>query len=170
MKKIFLFLLLSFITLSLFSQSNNATVDETVEWIRTKITGSYLLESRTDSVKINHTKDTLKIYRTQDSLFKGDVMLWSIDIIPLKTLNPDKVTYYAIGNTCYIQLYTTMDKNVIKDVIFNPVKETGYSLLRNNVIINVPTSIVTSNENIGERLKTAFEHLIKICGGKPEKF
>lgn len=157
---------------SIGQDKNNATLDETISWIEGKLNftdNSLTGRTRNDVIfdKITNTLKYTRIYLNPDF----SVNQYYITYIPMKNANPANIKISQNDGRYWVYLYSNDSKPIFK------VESWFANEASNKLVMLYPETYITfsSNElektpNLPERLKIAFIHLIKLCGGTGEKF
>lgn len=162
-KLISLLIFPSLLSVSLFGQ-NNATIEETVDFLNSKL--SKQIGTRSITVSIDKSKCQLIIidYNKDDSQIteKAYIPLNKIDPSRIEVFQPKgferiKLDINILNDEKLIKYVQTYKSGVVKDTFYDHWHQFDFDML-------------ALQNNIPERVKKAFIHAIKLCGGKQEKF
>jgi hypothetical protein len=158
MKTLIFTLLLICFTIQYF-YAQNQTLQETKDWIKEKIEMYGFSNYRQQhQFVINYETCIMKIHKKQ-IIYVGEKMELNSNItIPISKLSK----IYLQDNESNIWLYLRIKnrENLIKEKVI----ELGQDNDINEVILILDKNAINSN-NMKQRLSTAFNHLIKLCGG-----
>lgn len=174
-----LLIILLIITKMGFSQVNNATLDETISWFKSKLNFYYYdnLDNKT-KIDIEFDKKTKFLNITQTTYKSKESALEQIKItyIPMKDINPNNIEVkedkYDQGSY-WLKIHTNNNQNLIKWETRQASKPTdldSFKYSENESQFYIPKREIDKNENLQNRIKTSLIHLINLCGGKGEKF
>lgn len=174
MKNLLLLFTLS-LAINCFSQ-NNASKQETVSWIKSRLNYNKQWEEKTyeslDVVKYDFNNDTL-FYRVQYTWGKKDGG-HRINAIPIKDINPERIIITrSTGDEgdLRIELYTNNGKKSIKELLKGSANDEYITLYRDKTPLYLPKAkLDMEGYNLPERIVNALKHLIKLAGGSGEKF
>lgn len=162
-KNFIIFIILILVNIKLYAQSNNATIQETFEWLKGKL----------DMIDSDYSR-TLSFDKSNCTLIVESVKTDQVapyiakETIPISKVDPSSITiseaYYAI----FISFKIIGDKELIHRVVTETKWDKINDVWDNSTSFHLPLSV--KQNNIPERIKTALKHLIKLCGGKQEKF
>lgn len=155
------------------AQEKNATLEETIEFIEGKLqifdaappaplkyeakynTLTKILEVKVTNLATDFKKETFFLYE-----------------IPITKINPDNILITETFGVYGLYLHTNNNANVISERFYyngeDPKKIKPYMVSK--MTFKIPADEIVKNPNLPERLKKAFIHLIKLTGGKGEKF
>lgn len=156
-----------------FGQQNNATLDETIEFIEGKLDlfESFPPAPKKLEVKFNKSTKVLshKIYYWETDFKKAAFSYYEI---PITKINPNNIFIKEIFGVYCIYLYTNNNSKVISDRFYYPGED--YNKIKpfmvSEISFCIPADVILKDPHLPERLKSAFIHLIKLCGGNGEKF
>lgn len=172
---IFLFL----IQLTFYSYSqNDATKKETVDWLTSRL--NYIANwdekdyQELKVVKYDFQNDT--IFYKVHYIYEGKPhSIYRIDAIPIRDINPGRIKIVKMfppeeGNMG-IELYVNNGEKNIQSYHYKIDNTFTMTLHDSKVTLIFPKSVISREGiEITERTKKAIEHLIKLTGGKGEKF
>lgn len=176
-KKLF-FIILFALTKFSFSQDNNANLDETTAWLQSKLNFYYYdnLDNKTKlDVAFDKKTKSLTVTRTT-KLKDSENLKISVTTIPMKDIDPNNIQVkedvYNPGNYWLI-LKVNNAQFLIKwktKQVGKPTDLDNFLHSEKDIQFYIPKNEIARNDNLHNRLKTSFIHLIKLCGGKGEKF
>lgn len=158
-------ILLTFILFSGFvNAQNNATIEETVDFLKSKLTKEYGNFSLT--VSFDKTKCML-ILKDKDT---GDFPTEGTTYIPLGKIDPSMIEIFQPKGSDRIKLniYMINKEKLIK--IVRTDKWVGENAVFYEDMKQFDFDLLSLQNDIPERVKKAFIHAHKLCGGKQEKF
>lgn len=157
-----------------FSQNSNPSIDETIEWIESKMNFSdinILNEHYSFKINIDKKKKEMiieKIIKQSDGSYRHEVHYLPIQKIDLNNIQIKEsdgdyfISLFAINNN-----HNTFRQESWNDKDKPNDKITLHDSEENFVISSYQNK---KNPNLPERFKTALINLIKLYGGKGEKF
>ena len=155
------------------AQENTATLDETIEFIEGKLQIFDAAPPAPIEYKAKYNKLTkileVKVRHLATDFKKESFFLYEI---PITKINPDNIQITETYGVYGLYLYTNNNADVISERFYyngeDPKKIKPFMVSK--MTFKIPADEVVKNPNLPERLKKAFIHLIKLTGGKGEKF
>lgn len=164
-------LILTLILLLHFMQIFAQTKKETIDWINSKFPQNAIIYDEyfpgANFMKINQD-GTFEIkallYKKSAILYKAEIETTTIITGNLKNLTANSVSILKQNKLFFININCSNNNECINTF---QTGRSGISYSKNGVTFG---AFQLNEENISERLKKAFKHLISLCGGKKEVF
>jgi len=168
--------LLTLLHLCFTSFGQDATKEETVNWLKSRLDYNKQWNEKTyeklEIVRYDYKNDTL-YYKVQYTWSK-DEGGYRIESIPMRDINANRMSIVRkIGDEgdLAIELYTNYGKESIREYIKGWATDKGMYLNRDNTEICFPKALLDSEGyDLPERVLKALKHLTEKAGSKGEKF
>ena len=178
---------------------NDATIVETVDWIKAKVDGIKFTSRSIDGASLlSDEKRYSYYYHSQSIQFNRDNLMLFLTVtttnsmkiegrkvvfkllyeVPLKKMNYGQINVgdkHEWANYISITIYAFNNQKVIKVNSSCSYEDNGENcddFFEGNTVqyVDRVKIDVSPSDELPERLKKAFEHLVVKCGGKKEKF
>ena len=161
---------------------SDASLQETIDWLKGKLTyGAYLdfpySEQKMDFDESTKTLILTTIYYDKDDKGNFKYDKHSVRYFPIEKMNPKNIEILNSNGFTYLVFHTNNDSPVIINKIWSEGSAKEYNSVKNALVskekeyqIKFTENVLRANENLPERIKAALIHLIKLSGGKGEKF
>jgi len=161
-------ILVSFVLFVFSTCKKEATLDETVGWLKSTLTRSYFVKildkQQTEAIEVERLSDcTLKV---KSSLGDSTETSNHEFVLALSELDPSRIPCQKseVTDTWRIMLETSNAEKTVKHSYIR----TGEVSVNTNMLAVVPINI--NDGGLCVRVASAFSHAIKLCGGKPAPF
>jgi hypothetical protein len=144
---------------------NNATIEETIDFLKGRLEKSEKNYTKTIEFDKKKCELIIKVKQTGSTPFE------SIEYIPLNKIDPNSIVIIESKDLNSVIVHFDMigKQELIRRTVIEKWEGGQIRNVTDNYI-QWHFDLISKQNNIPERVKKALLHAIKLCGGKEEKF